>query len=185
MTVRLATWTFQRIPNYLHKLSGKVGNVFQGNVLSGKVIVRERSCPGNVLSGKRLVRETSVRESDCPWNVRYPFICLVHRQNTLPNCSHCHSMCKNDHSRDACTTLFVCHNQAVLDPSWCRSSQTYLLTSLSRQTWTHCSGLYAVQPSRRAFHRDDAHSSQSVLSENIPHPRNRLVNSNAELTRYN
>ena len=64
------------------------GNVFPGNVLSGKVtvretscpaivlsgnrLVRERSCPGNVLSGKRLVRETSVRESDCPGNVRYP-----------------------------------------------------------------------------------------------------------------
>jgi len=39
------------------------GNVCPGKVLSGK-------CP--VLSGKRLVRETSVRESDCPGNVRYP-----------------------------------------------------------------------------------------------------------------
>jgi len=40
------------------------GNVFPGNVLSGKVIVQERSCPGNDLSGKCLVWE-----SDCPGNV--------------------------------------------------------------------------------------------------------------------
>jgi len=118
------------------------------------------------------------------------FICLVHRQNTLPNCTHSHSMCKNDDSRDACTTLFVCHNSAPLYTNWCRSSQTLyhwtsLLASLSRRTWTHDSGLYAVQPSRRPFPRQISHSIQPVLSENIPHPRNRLVNSNAELTRYN
>ena len=48
------------------------GNVSPGNVLSRKVIVRERSCLGKVLFGKRLVCEMSVRESDCPGNVRYP-----------------------------------------------------------------------------------------------------------------
>jgi len=40
--------------------------------LSGKRLVRESSCLGKVLSGKCLVWETSVRESDCPGNVRYP-----------------------------------------------------------------------------------------------------------------
>jgi len=39
--------------------------------------VRARRCPGNVfpgnvLSGKVIVRETSVQESDCLVNVRYP-----------------------------------------------------------------------------------------------------------------
>jgi len=51
------------------------GNIFPGNVLSGKRLFRERSCPGNVLSGKCLVRETSVRERDWPGNVRYPALC--------------------------------------------------------------------------------------------------------------
>ena len=114
------------------------------------------------------------------------FICLFHRQNTFPCCTARHSMCKNDHNpRDACTTLLGHHNySALLDTSCCRSSQSlshcaYLLTSLSRQTWTHDSGLYAVQQSRRT-----PHGIQSVLSENIPHPKNRPVNSNAELSRY-
>jgi len=77
--VYLATRTFQRIQNYLYKLSEKS---LSGKRLSGKMIVRETSCtendrrvgacscpgnvfPGNVLSGKRwsgkvIVRETSV-----------------------------------------------------------------------------------------------------------------------------
>ena len=43
--------------------------------MSGKVIVRETSCrPMEIIdeSGHAVVRETSVRESDCPGNVRYP-----------------------------------------------------------------------------------------------------------------
>jgi len=104
------------------------------------------------------------------------FTCPLHRQNKLPRSNKGHSMCKNDHHGDACTTLLGHYNSALLDTSWCRSSQTpyhwtYLLMSVSRRTWTHDSGLYAVQLSRSAFH-----GIQSVLSENIPHPRNRLVN---------
>jgi len=56
------------------------GNVFQGNVLSGKVIVWERSCPGNVLSGKRLsgkviVRETSVTPGRWVLSLRSSGVC--------------------------------------------------------------------------------------------------------------
>jgi len=64
----LATWTFQIIQNYLYKLSGKR--------LSGKRLVWEiidESGHADRLSGNRLVRETSVRESDCLGNVRYPW----------------------------------------------------------------------------------------------------------------
>jgi len=78
-------------------LSGKrlVRETFcPGIVLSGKGLVREMSCPGNVLSGKRLVRETSVRESDCPGNVRYPTEVPFYTSSTLHRSYTCTNMHK-------------------------------------------------------------------------------------------
>ena len=55
LIVYLAICTFQSIQNYLYKLSGK---------RFVREIIDEL--------GHAVVRETSVRESDCPGNVRYP-----------------------------------------------------------------------------------------------------------------
>jgi len=91
------------------------GNVFPGKVMSGKVIVREtscpgivlsgnrvvreRSCPGNVLSGKCLVRETSVRESDCPGNVRYPVTVTCGISMLWDNTAYCVQLSGEDVTR--------------------------------------------------------------------------------------
>ena len=84
------------------------------------------------------------------------FTCPVRRQNNMLRRSCDRSTCKSNQSRAACTT--VDHeqdeNQACLCTSWCRSLGTlyhcmYRWTSLSRRMWTHDSGLYAVQQSRR------------------------------------
>jgi len=100
---------------------------------------------------------------------------LVHRENTFHSRTDNHSIGKKIPSRDACMTHFEDNNQAVFDSSSGRSCCWYLLTSFSKQTRNHCSGLYAVLPSTH---------SNLLVSENIPHPPNKLVDNKANITRY-